>query len=236
MNNNLLQELNERLAAIALVPSSKATIKIKPISIKQIKNVVDESMDVTYFDIGFKRAITNILKANIISDIPIELTEADVNVLFLYLKNGGTFKGIKINDIIAKTTKDVSSIEIQKTITLDSITINLTSPTTTRLKTLEDLLIKSIETDPEGNLKNEQETGTMYFLIEILKNISSLKINDVELVDGKTVPEQLEVVQELPYQIANEIVKYSQDLQLNLNKALQYNDDTEVTFDISFFE
>ena len=65
MNNNLLQELNERLAAIALVPSSKATIKIKPISIKQIKNVVDESMDVTYFDIGFKRAITNILKANI---------------------------------------------------------------------------------------------------------------------------------------------------------------------------
>ena len=132
MNNNLLQELNERLAAIALVPSSKATIKIKPISIKQIKNVVDESMDVTYFDIGFKRAITNILKANIISDIPIELTEADVNVLFLYLKNGGTFKGIKINDIIAKTTKDVSSIEIQKTITLDSITINLTSPTTTR--------------------------------------------------------------------------------------------------------
>lgn len=236
MNNNLLQELNERLAAIALVPSSKATIKIKPISIKQIKNVVDESMDVTYFDIGFKRAITNILKANIISDIPIELTEADVNVLFLYLKNGGTFKGIKINDIIAKTTKDVSSIEIQKTITLDSITINLTSPTTTRLKTLEDLLIKSIETDPEGNLKNEQETGTMYFLIEILKNISSLKINDVELVDGKTVLEQLEVVQELPYQIANEIVKYSQDLQLNLNKALQYNEDTEVTFDISFFE
>jgi hypothetical protein len=236
MNNNLLQELNERLAAIALVPSSKATIKIKPISIKQIKNVVDESMDVTYFDIGFKRAITNILKANIISDIPIELTEADVNILFLYLKNGGTFKGVKINDIIAKTTKDVSSIEIQKTITLDSITINLTSPTTTRLKTLEDLLIKSIETDPEGNLKNEQETGTMYFLIEILKNISSLKINDIELVDGKTVPEQLEVVQELPYQIANEIVKYSQDLQLNLNKALQYNDDTEVTFDISFFE
>ena len=143
---------------------------------------------------------------------------------------------VTINDIIAKTTKDVSSIEIQKTITLDSITINLTSPTTTRLKTLEDLLIKSIETDPEGNLKNEQETGTMYFLIEILKNISSLKINDVELVDGKTVPEQLEVVQELPYQIANEIVKYSQDLQLNLNKALQYNDDTEVTFDISFFE
>lgn len=236
MNNTLLKELNEKLAAIALVPSSKTTIKIKPISIKQIKTVVDKSIEVSYFDIGFKRAITNILKSNIITDVPVELTEADVSVLFLYLKNGGTFKGVKVNDIIAKTTNAISSVEIQKTLTFESITVNLCSPTITRLEQLEDLLIKSIETDADGNLKNEQETGTMYFLIEILKNISSLKINDVELIDGKSVSEQLETVQELPYQIANEIVKYSQDLQLNLNKALTYNDDVEVSFDISFFE
>ena len=236
MNNNLLQELNERLATIALVPSSKATVKIKPISIKQIKNVVDKSMEITYFDIGFKRAIANTLKTNIISDVPVELTEVDVSILFLYLKSGGLSKGVAISDIIEKTTKDVNSFETQKTLSFESITINLCSPTITRLEQLEDLLVKSIETDDQGNLKNEQVTGTMYFLIEILKNISSLKINDTELIQGKPIDEQLETVQELPYQIANEIVKYSQELQQNIVNTLTYNDDTNVQFDISFFE
>lgn len=235
MNNTLLRELNERLATIALVPSSKETIKIKPISIKQIKNVVDKSLETSYFDIGFKQAVTNVLKENILSDIDVTLTEADISVLFVYLKTGGNFKGQKVNDIISQLANSINDINVKKTLTIDSIQIELSSPSISRLEQLETLLIKNIKTDDENNLVNEQEVGTLYFIIEILKHVSSLKINDTELIDGKSIDEQMSIIQELPYQVANEVVKFSQDLQSTLRKTLSYND-IEIPFDISFFE
>lgn len=233
-NVNPISNLLEFLAIEAEIPSTNVKVKIKPITIKQIKDVVDANTDKPYFDIGFKRAITTVLIANIMSTESVKLTEADVNILFVYLKNGGNYNNTKVSDIIEQL-KVNESVPQKKILTYNNVQLTLNTPSVERLHIYDDCLLNSIEVDSEGKLKDERSTGNLYFLIEMLKYVESITVDSIEVFGERVVEEQLELVRELPFQIANEIVTYSQALQSGVTKALTYTD-IILPFDISFFE
>ena len=178
-SNDLIKTFLNELAAVAVIPSTQYSIKIRPINIKQIKSIVDSSISTPYFDIGFRSSIIDTLLQNIEIDITDKkltdvLTEIDMLLLYGYLKYDGSYKDVPIKDFLQKTF-DVIKIPIAKLFTYNNLIVTFQIPSLAKIKMYDSYLADHIKVDNEGEIKNEQETSTNYFLIEMAKYIDNIK-------------------------------------------------------------
>lgn len=241
MSNDLFSNFLSQLAAVASTPTTNHTIKISPITVRQIKAIVDQSLTHPYFDIGFKRELYKTLVGSIISDIELDwsdtLTELDAHLLFGYLKYDGKYKDLLIKDILEHINTHYTALQDIKTqiSNFKNITVTLSSSTLKQSILYDDWLTKKVKLDKNNELENEEEVSNAFFLVDIAKYISSIQIDKQEIFTDEDVDGRIQIVGQLPYQIANEAVLFAKNINDFITKALTYKDIT-LPFDISFLE
>jgi len=240
--NDLIKTFLNELAAVAVIPSTQYSIKIRPINIKQIKNIVDSSINTPYFDIGFRGGIIDALIQNIEIDIKDKkiadiLTEVDMLLLYGYLKYEGSYKDTPIKDFLQKSF-DAVKTPIVKYFTYNNLIVTFQFPSLTKIKMYDKFLADSIKVDEDGEIKNEQEASTNYFLIEMARYIDNIKsaLDETVVYDSSLpIDKQFKIIEQLPYQIASESVGFSKQVLDAVSDCITHNTIT-LPFDVSFLE
>ena len=239
-SENILNTFLSELAATAVIPTTSQSVKVKPITIKQIKDVVDNSIATPYFDVGFKRGVTQVLKENLIIDTDLNaldtITELDIQLLFPYLRYDGTIEEVPVSNYLTKPF-DSTIATVSENLEFKDIVIKVKSPSLRLLQQHEDYLLKNIKLNDKKELLNEKELSTIYFLIDISKYIDSIKTSsgNVELLKNCSIEERLKIVEQLPYQVANGIIDFNRRIEEYINELLTFEEKT-LSFDMSFFE
>ena len=239
-SESILNTFLSELAATAVIPTTSQTVKVKPITIKQIKDVVDNSIAIPYFDVGFKRGVTQVLKENLIIDTDLNaldtITELDIQLLFPYLRYDGTIEEVPVSNYLTKSF-DSTIATVNEELVFKDIVIRVKSPSLRLLQQHEDYLLKNIKLNDKKELLNEKELSTIYFLIDISKYIDSIKTSsgNVELLKNCSIEERLKIVEQLPYQVANGIIDFNRRIEEYINDLLTFEEKT-LSFDMSFFE
>jgi hypothetical protein len=232
--NNLNLFLNE-LAASAVLPTTKAIVKIIPITVKQIKDVVDNTLLVPYFDVGFKQSAMTVFENNLTFDESVtnkEVTEFDFNLLFPYLKYDGEYDGEPIRNFVDKPL-DVTNLSLDKEITYKNFTFKLKSPTLKLLREHQDFIINKLVINNE-QIENEQEISTIYYVSELSKYVGSIIYEDKDLLQDQSIENRLKIIEGMPYQVATQILDFSSNLEQFIDSHLKNNDKT-LSLDMSFF-
>ena len=229
---DIVNELSDQLAIKTTVPSCKDAIKIRPITVKQIKDLVDLSIDIPYFDIGFKRKITEILSTN--SNYK-TFTEIDVYLLFVYLKGQNFYKTLDIK-VYEEHCKNIDLSTLTQDITSSNITVTLGSPLVERGNLFDDLILNEIKVNDKKEVTNEKQAIEAYFYIELARYIRKVKINDISHnADELSTQEVVSITKELPYQVASKITEFTQTLGKTTLDSLTI-DNEQIPFDTSFFD
>ena len=234
MNNNLNIFLDE-LSADAVIPTTTTAVKIRPITVKQIKDVVDNTLALPYFDIGFRQGAMSVFEANTTFNDGDEtsITEFDFNLLFPYLKYDGTYEDVPVRSFLEKPL-NILELELKKEVKYKDFVFHFASPSLDILRQHQDYLISKLDINDEQQLENEQEVSTIYYITELSKYVKSIIHNDTDILLNQPIANRLEVIGNVPYQVASQVLEFSDKLDKYVLSQLQYQDKT-LSLDMSFF-
>lgn len=236
MSINNLNIFLDELAADAVIPSTTAAVKIRPLTVRQIKDVVDTTLLIPYFDIGFKQAAMNVFKNNTIfnaTESNKNITEFDFQLLFPYLKSDGEYEGLPVRNFLEKPI-DITALELTKEVVYKNFTFKLQSPTIDSVKAHQDFLTSKMVLNQEQQLENEQEVSTIYYLTELSRYVDAIMHDDTDILLGQDLSNRLRVIENIPYQVATEILNFSSKLEDYVSKHNKI-DDISINLDMSFF-
>lgn len=215
--------------------TSKGTIKVKPLSFKQQKNIITTSLD------GVTSAI-NFIK--ILNDVILENTkEKGIKIydrvpIILALKKELSSKNLIVNGVEISINELISNykpfnIEESKIIEGDGFKITLRIPTLEQDNYILNDCIQSIKELNEKNLSGQLSLILTY---EIPKFIESISFGDnVISVDSLTLSDRKKIVDNIPANITNDIIEYIIKVKEYDESLLTINDIT-IQIDTSFFE
>lgn len=235
--NNIISEITKHLAINVSLPSTKTSIKVKPINIQQVKELIDMNSKFSYFNKGFKSQISKIILSNIIADTDVSnmVTESDVLALFALLRGKEFFKDLSI-DTYVESVNQINNELFKDTLKYDNITLTLGTASIQRGAEFDDYLYNNIKVNGSGEVINEAEVGEVYFYTDIARWLRSLEINEVVYeLDSMLIDTVLQLIKELPVDIATKIGSFSYKLEEHIKSKLIIND-TNIPFNISFFE
>jgi len=231
---NTLTDLLDLLAINTVLPVSDTKVKIRPMSVKQVKDVVDKSISIPHFNIGFKQAIESVLLQNIKAENSYVLTEVDVRILYFYLKGVGIYKDINTTNLFDHIQQHILP-NSKHTILKHGTKIELEVPTTIKSTQIDEYILSKIITS-NGVITNNEFISSLMFTAEILKYINTITIQDVNILqDIKDVEQQIQIIEQLPIVFANEIALFIQQIEAFVQDVTTL-DGMTFPFDIAYLE
>jgi len=238
------------------VPSQNKNIDFKPLNIRQQKNIIKSSLDKNIPGISLNTVLNDIIAENSIEKNVNFLVFDRLNVAFNLRKNifGDKIKLTKVNDetgedesinAVGSLEEHLSNINltavselISKTINVDTLTIEIKTPTLVN--------DNKVNKEAQKNLAHllEKDNGVKdviseLFVYELVKFIDSISIgNDKLNFKELTVSQQIKAIETLPANINKEIMDFVEkvrDYEKQYTVFKVNNKDYNVSIDASFF-
>ena len=231
-----LDELNKEVIKVYL-PSKEKTIEVKPLTLKQQKDLISSALDGLKGNLDFNKTVNRIIINNTgISDLKIY----DKVPILIGLRKDSLGDKVQVDDETVSLTRVIDNIkntqfkiETEGSVKFKNLTVNLKIPT---LKD-ESVLITKCDQDININ-KNDvlkEEVGLLY-IFEILKYIDSLIIGEQEVILSEIrINERVELVEKLPLTLYKGISKFIEKVN-NYTNALLTVDSSTLDIDSAFFD
>ena len=228
-----LDELNKEVIEVYL-PSKEKTIEVKPLTLKQQKDLISSALDGLKGNLDFNKTVNKIIINNTgISDLKIY----DKVPILIGLRKDSLGDKVQVDDETVSLARVIDNtqfkIETEGSVKFKNLTVNLKIPT---LKD-ENVLITKCDQDININ-KNDvlkEEVGLLY-IFEILKYIDSLIIGEQEVILSEIrINERVELVEKLPLTLYKGISKFIEKVN-NYTNALLTVDSSTLDIDSTFFD
>ena len=219
-----LDDLNKEVIKVYL-PSRKKTIEVKPLTLKQQKDLISSVLDGLKGSLDFSKTVNKV----IVDKIPI----------LVGLRKNSLGDEVKVDDETISLTRVLDNVkntqfklEEDGTVKFKNLTVSLKIPT------LKDESVLITKCDQDINNKNDvlkEEIGLLY-IFEILKYIDRLTIGEQEVVLSEIrINERIRLVEKLPLTLYKGISKYIEKVNDYVNSLLTV-DSSELVIDSTFFD
>ena len=230
-----LDELNKEVIKVYL-PSRKKTIEVRPLTLKQQKDLISSVLDGLKGSLDFSKTVNKVIVDNTgISDLKIY----DKIPILVGLRKSSLGDEVKVDDetiSLARVVDNVKNtqfkLEEDGIVKFKNLTVSLKIPT------LKDESVLITKCDQDINNKNDvlkEEIGLLY-IFEILKYIDRLTIGEQEVVLSEIrINERIRLVEKLPLTLYKGISKYIEKVNDYVNRLLTV-DSSELVIDSTFFD
>tara|TARA_R110000824_G_scaffold278080_4_gene466244 strand:- start:824 stop:1561 length:738 start_codon:yes stop_codon:yes gene_type:complete len=230
-----LDEFNKEVVKV-YIPSRKETIEVKPLNLKQQKDLISSALDGIKGNLDFNKTVNKIIIDNTgISDLELY----DKVPVLISLRKNSLGDSVREGDEVISLSKVVTNIKNtqfklkrESTVKFKNLTVNLKIPT---LKD-ENILIAKCEQDISNtNDVLKEEVGLLY-IFEILKYINSLVIGEQEIILPEIrINERIRLVEKLPLSLYRGISKFIEEVN-NYTNTLLTVDSSTLVIDSTFFD
>lgn len=233
---NKLDTLSEKKVKVHL-PSRNQTIETKVLNIKQQKDLISSVLDGVKGSIDFARTLNKIIIENtgdnnlkMYDKIPFIIAMRKATLGSTYTTGNTT---IDLARIINNIKTIPFNIADEKSVTIDTLTINLHVPTLAQENILLTRCEQEIDNLDSENLK--ESVGLMY-IFEIVKHIKSVEIEGSTLLfDDIRISDRIKVVEKMPLSVYTEVSSFIEDITKYQSDLLTV-DDFEISLDSTFFD
>ena len=226
-----LDKLTEKTIQV-FVPSLKKKVPVKPLNLKQQKDLISSVLDGLKGTLDFSKTLNTIILDN--SGIG-DLRLYDKLPFIIAMRKDAL--GSKVGDIeLQQVTNNVKSIPFDikdsKTIKHDNLKINLKIPTLRQ----ENILLSKCEQDISAEDDQLKEGVGLLYLFELVKYIDSLEIDDdiLEMSEIR-INERIKLVEKLPLHVYTEMSEFIEAINRYNNDILTVGE-FELSIDSEFFD
>jgi hypothetical protein len=218
------------------VPSKKKTVTIKPLNLKQQKDLISSMLDGVKGTLDFSRVVNSIILDNsgvedlkVFDKIPFMIGMRIEAMGSKYIDDSVTIDLQAVLDNIKKTKLELKE---EKLIEYKNLKVNLAIPTLQ----YENMLLKKGASDLKVEDGSYREQVSTLYLLEIVKYIKELEIDEVvvNMPDIK-IPDRINLVEKLPLAIYTDISDYIETVS-TYNTSLLTVGDNKVSIDSLFFD
>lgn len=233
----LLNEIYTATAYEIYIPSLGKHLKFKPFIIEQYQEFIDTVTRNPYFNVGFQKQLTSVIRSNIITDD----AYYDINNIN-ELDKAAIALTVRVNDISSTyKTADISSKinEIAQLPTLPANTINHNNiiircqiPNLIAEERYNDYVIERLKDNvtEDSVLK---DVLNVLFIAEISKYVVSVTVNDNEHLLDKNFEEWTNIVSSLPTNFIKDIVSYIDNVKSVRDNLFKIDDTQSIDYDLN---
>lgn len=221
----------------AYLPSRQAVLKIKPLNLKQQKEIISSVADGVAGMISFTRILNNIIIETTGDDTLKVYDRAPLTVALRVNALGDNYtsddKTINLGRVLAAYKEYNQSFSDTTTVTHNGINVEVSVPT---LKE-ENTTIKKLEEEIKrnGDKNNTKNLGSIY-IYEIIKYIKSIKLDDIEVdYSALKIKEKIDIIESLPLSLNKKIISFIENIRKEEREILTV-DDVLVEINPSFFD
>tara|TARA_R110002020_G_scaffold33501_2_gene101985 strand:- start:4170 stop:4910 length:741 start_codon:yes stop_codon:yes gene_type:complete len=230
-----LDKLGEESIDVYL-PSKKKAIKVKPLNLKQQKDLISSVLDGLKGSLDFNKTLNSVILSNsgesdlkVYDKVPFIISlrrEALGNTVYV------DKKPIDLDEIIKNIKKNPLKIKDTKSITFKNLKINLQVPTLRE----ENVLLSKCENDIDNDDATLKEGVGLLYIVELIKYINSLEIDDQVLdMSEIRINERVKLVEKLPLNVYSELSKFIEAINIYNNSLLTVGE-IELDIDSEFFD
>lgn len=218
------------------LPSLKKEIEASPLTIKQQKDLISSSLDGLKGAINYNKTLnkvvldcTDLKDLKLYDKLPI-IIGLRKNALGDNYTDGD--EKIDLERVLGNIKKVPLEIKDTKSVKFKNLVLNLAVPTLKQ----ENILLNKVEQDLNNETDDMQRGVGLLYIVELLKYIVSLKVDD-EVLDFSEIriSERIEIVENLPLGVYNEVSNFIQAVTL-YNNSLTTLDDFEFSVESDFFD
>lgn len=229
--------------------SKGSEVSFKPITAKQQKDLIEAAASGPKAAFLYPKIVNSIILENseeknvLVSDRPLVLIELKINSfgsIHKVEKDGKTYE-IDLQKLVDDFNPSSVKIEPSASFTHGPITINCSVPALSYENTIIDGFLKSYGADFENEAKLQKIISDVYIL-EIVKYIDSIHINDTEkvVIDLKqlNVSQKIKAVESITanlIQKAIEFVSKSKEIENKLTTQKIGEETVDINLDTTFF-
>jgi len=242
MSNNVsdfiskLEKLNNEKVDV-FIPSRNKTVKVKPLNIKQQKDLIASALDGIKGALNYNKTINQIILDNSgLSDLKIY----DKLPFCISLRTQALGSKIRssednivdLEDTLENIKNTPFKLKDKSTIKYENLKVSLKIPT---LQEEISLISKCEDLFSGGSDVTKEAVGILY-LFEIAKYITEVAIDD-EIIDMSEIKiqEKIDLIENLPLSIYTELTKFAESLTSYEEQIITINDE-QVSIDSSFFD
>jgi hypothetical protein len=236
---DLLNEINLSSAYNIFLPSLKQSVKFKPLTIEQFKNIVDRSTKVPYLNVGFHQELINIIKNNLVTEqqdnICNFITELDRAIIAINIRINDVSTTYNNVDLTSKKT-EYNNIVYPENIILnsDQITIECSVPSIIREEKYNDYVtVKFNETMTEESAV--KDVLNLMLVAEIAKYISRISINGTDYTQVESFEEWVKTVTTLPLSLLNNTINYIDNIKSFRDNLFEINNNNFIEYNMNLF-
>lgn len=199
-----LENINEQSAVEAYVPSIGAFKKFKPISVLQQKKVISTINNSTLDSVALINALNEIIAENACEEC--NATVFDREFILMHVRVEGDVQD-KIKSVAQEMQgKDLSTIMNDEFDYQNIIKVQMQMPSLQRDSQLNNWFIRK----NKDKKYTASEIAANYFVLEVVKYIKSISINDVciDFTDANDAEDLVKIAEQLPSIINNAVAKF----------------------------
>ena len=245
-----INELNKQQIQKVYIPSIGEEINFKPLTIKQQKHILSSGVDTNIENMSFSNTMNDIILENCLASKS-KIKSIDKPLILLQLRQKAVDDIVKItNDDVEYTfsiqekvdeikKKFKEKIETSFEIQVSGVTIKGSAPNLTTDTKYNKQFTKSVKKNSTGRLALTDVVGDIY-IHEIVKyvDVVSLGGNTIDMSDGVSISQSVEIFESLPMSISNVIANKIKNIREveNLSTTNEtFPDDVQVGIDASLF-
>ena len=218
------------------VPSKKKTVTVKPLNLKQQKDLISSMLDGVRGTLDFTSVLNSIILDNsgvedlkVFDKIPFIIGMRIEALGTKYITNDGTVDLQAVLDNIKKTKLQFKE---EKLIEYKNLKVNLSIPTLQ----YENVLLKKGASDLSVQDGSYKEEVAVLYMLEIVKYIKELEIDEVAVnMPDIKITDRINLVEKLPLAIYTDISDYIEAVN-TYNTSLLTVGDNKVSIDSLFFD
>ena len=221
----------------AYLPSKKAVLKLKPLNLKQQKEVISSVADGVAGMISFMRILNTIIIEATGDETLRVYDRAPLAVALRVNSLGSTYKDedktIDLTKVLEAYKLLTPAEKTTESVTHNGIVVDITVPT---LKE-ENITIKKLEEEIKrnGDKNNTKNLGSIY-VYEIIKYISTVKFDDIEIdYTSLKIKDKIDIIESLPLALNKKIINFIESFRKEEREVLTV-DEVVVEINPSFFD
>lgn len=201
----------------AFLPSKGGVIKLKPLNLKQQKDIISSVADGVAGLISFTRILNDIIADSLVAnDDTLKIYDRTPIALALRVNSlGSTVKidketSIDLNPILEKLKTHKKTLKDEETFTYNDVEVNVRVPSLRE----ENFVIKKLEEAVKRNGEdNSKNLGSIY-VYEIIKYIHTVKYDDltIDYTDLK-ISDRIDIVEALPLALNKQIISFIEEFR-----------------------
>ena len=222
-----LDKLNDSGEVEVYIPSKNTTVPVKPFNLKQQKDIISSTLDGVKGSLDFTHTINTIILDNSgITDlktydkIPFCVT---MRVDALGTRFNVDDTDIDLQEVLNNISKVPFDLKDEEVVKHENLKITLRVPTLEE----ESKLLATHNQEIKPNTNELKDHISTLYLLEILKHIKSLQIDD-DTIDMSKIrtSEKIKLIEKLPLNVYTHISKFIQKISDYEIKILTVNDVT----------